>query len=214
MALGLAMATLATCTSCAAAFTPKRIAHDPALSEAERAATVAIHAMCAGEEGIKAGKGSGVITGEHTILTANHVVACGGISVLFIETLDGNLIEAKVVAQAEEHDIAKLETLEKLPKVKPFGWATPPKKGAVICAESAVPMRSRKCGNVLHKDKRPGADLEHNAITIPGNSGSGVFDTRGRLVGIVTMSRSRHGRYVGGLISTLWDHRKVMRPGY
>lgn len=186
------------------------------LSEKQRAATVAIHAACleiapSGFE-VRQWTGSGVITGKHTILTADHIVRCeSGIFEMSVQLLSGTLIKAEAVVQAEDHDIAKIVTIETLPYFS-FEIGPPPPVGSVVCSESARPTRARKCGRVLEVDVEPSnRDLGIGLQVEGGNSGSGVFDSGGRLVGIVTMRRRDMS---AGRAASLWSHREVMGTSY
>ena len=58
--------------------------------------------------------------------------------------------------------------------------------GSLICASTAVPVRSWGCGNIAAITGAPGNDIEHSEPTNYGNSGSGMYDGHGRLIGIVT----------------------------
>jgi S1-C subfamily serine protease len=181
-------------------------------SEVQRHATVAIYVTCVDIGGNLFSKGgSGVITGKHTILTANHVVECSGMSAIFVETLGGALFEMQVVVQMDEYDLAKLVSEETLPwQVLRIG--PQPQPGDVVCHESAIPTRARKCGTVRHVSEEPSnRDIRHTAQSESGNSGSGMFDSRGRLIGIVTMKRMDKP---GGSAASLWNHREVLGSSY
>lgn len=188
---------------------PPSGAVDTQLSEVQRAATVALHVTCINGPQVEEWRGSGVIVGEFDILTAAHVTSCPGLVIIDVETLGHDVMFALVVWEIEEYDIAKIRTGESLPPAR-FTLAPAPPVDAVVCTESAVPLRSRACGLVHDDDswsRDPGGDVMHDAITVPGNSGSGAFDSQGRLVGIVTLSLTKGRRYMGGAISSLWQWR-------
>jgi hypothetical protein len=157
-------------------------------SEAQRAATVAIHTTCLDDRGLWAWRGSGVITGKHTVL----------------------IFEAELVVDSEYHDIAKLEIVsdegEELPW---FRWpiGPRPKAGDVVCSESAIPTRARKCGTVTGLSESPSnRDIQFTNQVEGGNSGSGLYDEQGRLVGIVTMRKMDMS---GGTAASLWAHAEI-----
>lgn len=199
--LGTLIALMASCSSCI--HSRARNVPKP-LSEYQREAAVRITSLCVLPDGrMSAGQGSGTIIASHRVLTANHVVECSGQSVVFVETFGGYKYVARVGKALERHDIAVLETLEPLPRVRHFGISLA-HYGSTICYEASVPTRARKCGRVLMLRSEGGADLLHSADTESGNSGSGVFDSRGALIGVVT---TRNGDSTGGGVSTLHQHK-------
>ena len=82
-----------------------------------------------------------------------------------------------------------------------------PAIGAEVCLVPVVPARGPQCGKVDSFDSIPG-DVFHQATTKPGNSGSGVYDADGRLVGIVTHYRRPPAQ--GGAFSSLADRRWLL----
>jgi len=122
--------------------------------------------------------------GDHDVLTAHHVISCEGIGVAFIETRKGEIFQASVLVSIPADDLAVLTTPAKLPYVE-FAWADT-SEGEVVCLEAAVPDFARKCGEVLDKNSRLGADITHTAHVQQGNSGAGTWSAEGKLIGIVT----------------------------
>ena len=57
--------------------------------------------------------------------------------------------------------------------------------GDSVCSAVANPERRVQCGEVVEPLEH-GAAFHDTGISVPGNSGSGVFDVDGNLVGIVT----------------------------
>lgn len=185
------------------------------LSEAQRAATVAIYTSCLDDDGLAQWRGSGVITGKHTILTAYHVVQCEGLMSSYVETLGGNLYEVQVVVDSEYNDIAKIEIVTDIGEEFPwfeFEIGPRPELGELVCSESAIPTRARKCGTVTGLAENPNnGDIKFTNDVEGGNSGSGLYDTRGRLIGIVTM---RWRFQQGGLAASLWSHAEIFGTSY
>lgn len=124
-------------------------------------------------------QGSGVIVGEHRILTAQHVL--GDCAEIHVTTVGGRKMLAARVAMWSD-DVALLavaETLtERSPRVKGI------RSGDHGCLVAAAPVRVRECGTVVVALKRYGG-IMHTAKTVKGNSGSGFYDQNGHLVGIV-----------------------------
>jgi hypothetical protein len=123
--------------------------------------------------------GSGVIVGEHRIMTAQHVL--GDCAEVEVTTAAGRKMLAVRVAMWPD-DVALLavaETLtERSPRIKGI------RPGDHGCLIAAAPARARECGTVVVALQRYGG-IVHTAKTVRGNSGSGFYDARGHLVGIV-----------------------------
>jgi S1-C subfamily serine protease len=166
-------------------------------------------ACIAPDKTLSVGRGSGVLLSESTVLTAHHVVECKGTGTVMIEFPTGTATIGEVKVVDLEGDVALLAMLEPM-KFAPARIGPKPAVDERICIVAAVPDRSRRCGEVKLWADRPG-DVKHDAITEPGNSGSGVYDSRGRLVGIVThFVRCRNGQYCGGYFTSL-DGRGVAK---
>lgn len=147
--------------------------------------------------------GSGTIIGPEHVVTAMHVVArCPGQPIAIVahdKTIFVGFLEQLNV----HHDTALFGVKELLPRL----WDPAPtvvphadiRVGDVLCTMSQEPHVSQKekpffrCGDV-YKTYRGWvfADLD----SIPGNSGSGVYDSAGRLVGIVSAGFDK-GPYKG-----------------
>jgi S1-C subfamily serine protease len=180
------------------------------LSEYQRRATVAISVACVDAEGeVSAWRGSGVIVGTHTIITAHHVVDCAGIYIATVETLAGELLNATVVDFDADSDVANIVTDGPLPEFR-FHLGALPEIGEIVCSESAIPTRARKCGEVVHSSSEQSAmDIRFMANVVGGNSGSGLYNDRGHLIGVVTR---RNLDSTMGAAGSLWGFPGLMEP--
>ena len=146
------------------------------------------------------GVGSGVVIAPDYVLTAAHVVDCeDGLMVVATETYDGL---ATVVTRNSERDLAKLYVPGiRGPSVE-IGPA--PSPGDTVCLSPAYPRRDRKCGEVyFERGDGPNNRIRFSAKVEPGNSGSGLYDSDGRLVGIVTQYEYGKFGITGGAASPL-----------
>lgn len=136
------------------------------------------------------GWGSGVLSGPETVLTAWHVVKCPprSVRIVWVVTPDEVKHWAQLGAGDPSHDVARLVvsdlTASKLEIVSPL-------VGDTVCIATAHPQRQLSCGVVYaissFKTTTNGTvDVWHSARTIPGNSGAGVYNRRGQLVGLAT----------------------------
>lgn len=179
----------------------------------EEAAAVEVTSVCFGKAEIAPGvttisiskkRGSGVVVGPRKILTAFHVAGCVEAQVT-IKFRNGDERLARVSAVAVEADVAQLEVLG----AGDFkDWSTlgsmMPKEGDMVCLASALPRRGRSCGEVTTTSSDLPGNLGFMAMARPGNSGSGVYDVDGRLVGItIAMGACEGGHPCGGFATTL-----------
>lgn len=184
---------ISTCASCGAwqrGRSPHQM-HD---------ATATIKTTCATGVGF----GSGVVIAPNRVLTAAHVVRCRVMpelnvtydaSAVVLDAGSGEVV-ARVVRYDEGADIAVLEA-----DVSRFYSPTPigpvPNIGDQVCASTgSMPYYALKCGIVQPRYTSTDGDINFFTPIEPGNSGSGVYDYRGRLVGIVT----RYGKCSNGQI--------------
>ena len=137
--------------------------------------------------------GTGTVIGPHSILTAAHMTACPieGFSAIAyaVDPGDGRLRPFTVDVVVPGADIATLKVADDLSK-----WLTPvtigpvPKFGETVCESSAAPRPTYRCGLV----QAPALGTEDGDIRLDlfiehGNSGSGLYDSKGRLVGVVVL---------------------------
>lgn len=126
--------------------------------------------------------GAGVIVGPRHALTAAHVVACAAIPRVQVTTSDGRTFRAVVVKVDELRDVAELE----LASAGTFGIAAPtPLRGAEHVGYWAcvVTTAGEKCGPIVD---RAGELAWISVDGKRGESGAGVYDEGGRLVGTNT----------------------------
>lgn len=197
----LAIGTLAGCCGVLRAVTPARSTGD------ERSATVQISIRCADAPGVPLKWGSGVVVSANQVLTAAHVVTaqCER-TVVYASQPDNIGRRMRIELISLTADVARLRIADdgEFADLTPSRIA-PPTHGEFVCISTGVPRRDIHCGALEERfDKRMSGDL---SISIPvehGNSGSGLYDRRGRLLGIVTeQRRNANDQSVGGLATAI-----------
>lgn len=179
--------------------------------EQDIAAVIVVGACLTPEGRVTSSFGSGVLISDHAALTAAHVVTCPAEAATgVIVKFPGSEQHARVLVLDLEGDVARLD-LEKPVAVAPARIGPRPELDDRVCVVASVPERGRRCGSVELLREPPG-DVKHNAITMPGNSGSGVYDASGRLVGIVThYAKLPNGQFYGGAFTSLEGRPWVLR---
>jgi hypothetical protein len=129
---------------------------------------------------------SGVVIDERHALTAAHVVACPTLPGVVLTTYDGRHLIAVVTHEDTKADVAVLElaTADRM-----HLDVAPPELGVAVvgepvCAEPSYPARITTCGPVLATDARSPGRIHVAMDGGAGNSGAGVYDTRGRFLGL------------------------------
>jgi S1-C subfamily serine protease len=137
--------------------------------------------------GVVASSGSGVVIGEGLVITNDHVVrACGEVAVSDAQ------VSARVLARDSGTDLAVLQA--SLEGLQPAAWtaAARPRLGQSIVVagfplSDVLASLNFTTGTVSSENAIRGSNtlFQITAPIQPGNSGGPVFDSGGRLVGIV-----------------------------
>lgn len=194
------VALVATCGSCAVREVRPTL-RTPATASSS---AVMIEVLCVkgdpfangGRMEITAGHGSGVMLDSTHVLTAGHVIECSYLPDVHVVLASGKRLHVVIERQWRDHDLARLV----LTGLDTFGEVKPPRIAALraggACVVTAYPERGVVCGLIdAHElpprcDPSPGNhwcfDTHMKAIAHGGNSGSGIYDTDGALVAILT----------------------------
>jgi S1-C subfamily serine protease len=171
----------------AACHPPQRATSSARPPAVQMARVTRISATCVTETQIRSWSGSAVIVGPSSLVTAEHVVNCAGTLLATAIGEDGAPAIILVEATAPQLDMAAVSTLVPAwPGARGVVVGPPPELGAEVCLVSATPLNMRQCGRV---NGASGQIFEHDAFVEPGNSGGGVYDLAGRLVGIISTYR-------------------------
>lgn len=200
----LALLLLSSC-SCAAVQIPLP---DPEIQRAGLRRAAFLDVSCLTAPG--GGYGSVVLLDRDTAITARHVVApgrCPDNKVIYEVVLPSGARYMVVVAKMlPKYDLARLEAVLEWPDPGPAPrFAAAPTEGQV-CQASGFPNHWWTCGGVQEADDTiAGAELRFSSPVFPGNSGSGLYDASGRLVGIVTrqVQCAATGQVCGGAAARL-----------
>lgn len=161
------------------------------------------------------GYGSGVVVDSTHVLTAGHMTSDPGLCVYKTTDILGTVRYMFVLHVLKDVDLASLALSIAQPEFPVSGVAYGPRPDitSTVCVLPANPRREHKCGEVFPYAKPPG-DLVVGMVIEPGNSGSGVYDQRGRLVGIAvaTIFNLHNHQYVTGKLSTLEGHVQDLLP--
>jgi len=209
---------LAYCSGCAGVVA----VHDTtALSpRGEYDAAVAIVAACPFGDGTAqtlGPVGSGVVIAERAALTALHVVAGAATGCVYFAVDRNDQAHAMTVdVTLPDRDIARLVPVAEDPGFragKDVGfyprWGKTPELRTVVCIASAVPAPESRCGLTQRAEA---GQIRHDAITQPGNSGSGLYNRAGELVGIVTTLRTIFNGQVAGGGATALEGLEWLAP--
>lgn len=201
LAAAMLMATIiATCSACGGSAKepawPEPVAAPTRTPDQQDESAVRIESACvagdvfAGGGTLKVeGKyGSGVVLATDTVLTVAHVVACDGARIVHVVTKSGVKYEAQVAHFDASRDYARLRVrgLAAVGTARIGSYV----QGEEACIAAAHPYRGRACGKFLRRDwielGNGTVDLWTSARVVPGNSGSGIYNAAGELVGLAT----------------------------
>ena len=140
------------------------------------------------------GNGSGVIISEDGfIVTNNHVVS--DYETIYVSLTDGTVYEAHLWATDEQSDLAVIKiTTDKELTVAAFGDSSKALKGeeVIVIGNPTGDLKgSISSGIISHNDRTLSIEgyimdlIQTDASVNPGNSGGGLFNTYGELIGIV-----------------------------
>jgi S1-C subfamily serine protease len=164
----------------------------------------------------RGGRGTGVLIDSHRVLTAHHVVDCGkGFASVTVKVLSsGKVFPVTVLTNDKKADLATLGTqdLAEFADVITLNVGRPDRQGEeTLCFSSAVPYPDYRCGIFERYRISTAGDLVFGGHIEPGNSGSGLYDRHGLLVGIVVHRRNaRNGEVVGGNATSVWRHIEIL----
>lgn len=168
--------------------------------------TVRINEFCGGHSY----SGSGVLVSGDLVLTAEHATTCkvaGSDAIVKADAIvvvieDGVFASAKVDVTLPGVDIARLKLERSFDHYfSDVRVGPPPGLGEKVCESSAAPRETYRCG--------PAQPTVPGRITVDfmvehGNSGSGMYNIQGELVGIITNQYTcENGQICAGFGSAL-----------
>ncbi len=137
---------------------------------------------------VQMGIGSGVVIATGSVITVAHVVECDGVALIHVVTASGTKYPATVLVIDKSRDYARL----RVPGLHAVSSAVFAKAsvGDDVCTFTAWPYVGKSCGKITkiewQRVENGIVDLWSTARTVPGNSGSGMYNARGELVGLAS----------------------------
>lgn len=189
--------------------------------EAYYDSAVEITAHCTAPDGQEVGWfGSGVIISDTQLMTAAHVAETEGMVCSFVaEDVKGvtRLIYPVTVLESGKVDLAVMALIsfeDRFADAPLVHFGPAPRIGDTVCTATAHPRREERCGMVMRPRANPPGDILMNMVVEPGNSGSGLYNMRGDLVGIVvhTYPNRGNGQFVAGGATSIAEHLPELLP--
>lgn len=174
------------------------------------------------------GLGTGVVIGGDLIITNHHVIdGADVVNVYVYDENDTTKYKAKILGVDPITDIAVLKFKDKLPKtITSVTWSDGPKVGDDIYSIGhpqgmSWTVSKGIIGNPKRWPSTPWQTMiQHDSLIMPGNSGGGIFDEEGHLVGINTIivqSQDKTNTQAWSLAVTLedvkWSFERILKWG-
>lgn len=194
---------------------PKRPSTAGELRTADTTAfAVEVATLCDGRE---LGRGSGVMIGGDVVLTAWHAVRCNGVALVIVRLKTGEAYLSTIAKQWPKRDLAKLHAIG-LP-ARPRVAISNVLVGDRLCSASIAPFLRSVCGRVdfTYPTVCPNNDWCHSGYTladgpsIPGNSGSAMYNRDGALVALLTGGTPLWMAQPFVMFTDLWDLREDLQ---
>lgn len=194
--------------------TPKEVK----LAEKISKSTVLVHIKVQVENKQGMGTCSGVVVSEDEILLANHCVSMPeGVKLkqIWVKDYDGRSQKATVGMRFPEFDLAVLnvkinETPAKLADSAQVGetcYVVGHPLGIAWVVSKGIVSRNY----LVDSSFKDASFFVTDAVVLPGNSGGGVWNEKGELLGIVSMSTSMMGSYGAAGLGIIIDISSVKR---
>lgn len=136
--------------------------------------------------------GSGVNLGNGRILTALHVAAYCPVYLVTSHASGHVAFGSLELGHVDDLAIIRVAPVEAAPPVR----VASVQPGTVVCAMVASPEPGVRCGHVVKAMPGKGG-IEHTVPTQKGNSGGGLYDTQGNLVGVIVTCNLTDGKCDG-----------------
>lgn len=176
------------------------VPQEPFSAEHQVQAAAAVDELCVllgAPTAVNEYSGTAVMVAPDRALTAGHLAQCH-VQGLYVTMLDGASGYAGIVWLNRNRDLALL-SLDEGGLGETYGAPAIGTSyvGEEACARTAEPKRDLVCGVITMVGGAPDGDVTFTAPIRHGNSGAGVYDYHGRLLGIVTsLTPQGGGRYV------------------
>jgi len=174
---------------------------------------VAIDAICMKMDGdtveLSMFTASGVLLSSNEVLTAAHVTVTppGADCIWNAKAIQGQAIMIVPSHVDADRDIAiMMPVTGHFDGVQPVTLGAKPELGDTICEVAGSPYHVRRCGEVQMATAGNHEAIDSTMIVEPGNSGSGVYNERGELVGVISqMWHCGNGQICGSNTASIDD---------